>query len=62
MRLYVFFAALVLILAIAWKWRLIDPRSNRLRTSNDENRVGYALVTFVMIGWMIVNFTGVLPD
>jgi hypothetical protein len=62
MRLYVLLATLVLLLAIVWKWRLIDPRTNRLQTSNDENRVGYALITLVAIGWLIVNFSGVLPD
>ena len=62
MRLYVFFATLALLFAIVWKWRLIDPHFNRLKTSSDENRVGYALVTFVTIGWLVVTFSGVLPD
>lgn len=64
MRTYVFYALMAAAAFISWKWKLVDPNSHRLKASNDENRVGYALLSFVFIGIAIFIFSGGfgLPD
>ena len=64
MRTYVFYALMAAAAFIRWKWKLVDPNTHRPKDSNDENRVGYALLSFVFIGVVIFVFSGGfgLPD
>lgn len=55
---YAFLGIIIVIVFISMKWDLIDPETHRSRPSSEENRVGYALLTFAMIAGIIILFMG----
>jgi hypothetical protein len=56
--IYVLLAVILLSALIIIKWDLKDPSIHRWRTSNEENRIGYALLTFVMVAGIAAIFFG----
>ncbi|MGX5668177.1 hypothetical protein ACWKW9_19625 [Rhizobium daejeonense] len=55
LKTYLFYACMFLIVVIVLKWDLIDPKTLRLKLSDEGNRIGYALLGIVFLAVIIIN-------